>query len=233
MKQMTISCIFAAFIGLGLTSVAYAADPASTVQQVKDKAGEVITNVSEKASQLGQQAKEQATQLVNQAGEQATQLANQAGEQLEAAKQQTQAKFNEGVQAVENSQQAKEVTAGLLQWIYVLAGWLAFPAFYWVVFILMIVGVVSWTGQVVIAKLVVAGNKGSFDLKETISDSIVLAISVFGLVLTTQAAAQNSTFTQSPAMVLSATVVGAAIGLVLYFWGQALEMKQANTAKPL
>ncbi len=52
-------------------------------------------------------------------------------------------------------------------------------------------------------------------------------ISVVGLVLTTQAAAENSTFTQSPAAVLSATAVGAVAGLWFYRKGQRQELEAA------
>ncbi|MCA9046990.1 MAG: hypothetical protein KDA69_21855, partial [Planctomycetaceae bacterium] len=58
-----------------------------------------------------------------------------------------------------------------------------------------------------------------------------LVISVVGLVLTTQAAAQNSTFTNSPALVLSGAAIGAVVGFVMYRWGQDLELRAA-AAKP-
>ena len=46
-----------------------------------------------------------------------------------------------------------------------------------------------------------------------------------GLVLTTQAAAENSSFTSSAAAVLSATAVGAIAGFVFYLWGQRQELQ--------
>jgi hypothetical protein len=49
-------------------------------------------------------------------------------------------------------------------------------------------------------------------------------------VLTTQAAAENSTFTQSAAAVLSASVAGLVLGFILYRWGQAQEL-QAVTGR--
>ena len=67
-----------------------------------------------------------------------------------------------------------------------------------------------------------------FSLKEIASDAVGLAISVVGLVLTTQAAAENSTFTQSPALVISATGVGAIVGFILYLWGQSQELQAAD-----
>jgi hypothetical protein len=56
-------------------------------------------------------------------------------------------------------------------------------------------------------------------------------ISLVGLVLTTQAAAENSTFTQSPASVLSATAAGAAVGYLFYRWGKAQELAAADGRK--
>jgi hypothetical protein len=67
-----------------------------------------------------------------------------------------------------------------------------------------------------------------FSLKEIVSDGVTLAISVFGLVLTTQAATENSTFTQHPAAVLSASAVGLIAGFILYRWGQTQELQAAT-----
>lgn len=124
---------------------------------------------------------------------------------------------------VDQNAQAKDAAAGVLQPIYRVAEKLAFPAFHWVAFALMATGVVSYTLQLVLGKLVVLTRLG-FSLKEIVSDAVGLAISVVGLVLTTQAAAENSTFTQSPAAVLSATATGVIVGIILYFWGQSQEL---------
>ena len=107
---------------------------------------------------------------------------------------------------------------------------LAFPAFHWLAFALMTAGVVSYALQLVLGKLVVLMRMG-FSLGEIISDAFGLAVSVIGLVQTTQAAAENSTFTQSAAAVLTATVAGALVGLILYWWGQAQEL-QAAAGRP-
>lgn len=157
------------------------------------------------------------------AGEAATSVVKTAEE----VTKQAQAKATEVVNQVDQSAQAKEISAGLLQWIYVLAQVLSFSLFHWLAFALMVAGVVSWTGQLVIGKLVVA-SQGGFDLKEIISDATVLAISLIGLVLTTQAAAQNSTFTQSPVMVLSSAGIGVIFGIFLYFQGQQQELEAAK-----
>ena len=121
---------------------------------------------------------------------------------------------------------AKTAAAGILQPIYVVAENLAFPAFHWLAFALMTAGVVSYALQLVLGKMVVLMRMG-FSLGEIISDAFGLAISVIGLVLTTQAAAENSTFTQSAAAVLSATVAGTLAGLILYWWGQTQELQAA------
>jgi len=51
------------------------------------------------------------------------------------------------------------------------------------------------------------------------------------LVLTTQAATENSTFTESPAAVLSATAAGAIVGIILYWWGQSQEVQAVEGRK--
>lgn len=129
--------------------------------------------------------------------------------------------------AVDENQQAKELTAGLLQPIYQLAETMSFPMFYWIAFALMLAGVVGFGLQLVLGKLVVLANAG-FDLSEILSDVIVLAISLIGLILTTQAATQNSTFTQSPVSVLSSAAVGVIVGIVLYIWGQTHELEASE-----
>ena len=127
---------------------------------------------------------------------------------------------------VDEDPRAKKTAAGILQPIYVVAKTLSFPAFHWLAFALMAAGVFSYALQLVLGKLVVLMRLG-FSLKEIASDAVGLAISVVGLVLTTQAAAENSSFTQSPTAVISATVVGGILGIVLYFWGQSQELEAA------
>lgn len=133
-------------------------------------------------------------------------------------------------QDVDQSQTAKEVSAGLLKPIYALAELLSFPAFHWLAFALMAAGVVGFGLQLVLAKLVVL-TKMSFSLREILSDALGLAISLAGLVLTTQAAAENSTFTQSPALVLSAAAAGLLVGFIHYRWGQTTELQAAAGRK--
>lgn len=128
---------------------------------------------------------------------------------------------------VDKSTTAKKVTAGILDPIYVIAESLSFEAFHWIAFTLMTAGVVSYALQLVIGKLVVL-TRLYFSLGEVLSDLLGLVISVLGLVLTTQAAAENSQFTQSPALVLSAAIAGALVGLQFYLWGQSQELAAAR-----
>ena len=87
----------------------------------------------------------------------------------------------------------------------------------------MAAGVVSFALQLVLGKPVVL-FKGSINVREILSDLIGLIISGLGLILTTQAAAENSTFTDSPIAVLSASAAGVVMGFTLYVWGQAQEV---------
>ena len=116
-------------------------------------------------------------------------------------------------ESVDKNEDAQEVSTGILRPIYALAERISFPAFHWVAFAVMVAGTVSYALQLVLAKLVVL-FKFSISIPEIISDAFGLVISLLGLVLTTQAATENSTFTQSPAAVLSATAVGVLIGFI-------------------
>lgn len=156
--------------------------------------------------------------------------------QLKDVEEKLTAQAKDGVskiaKTIDQDPTAKTTAAGILQPIYKVAEALAFPAFHWIAFALMCSGVFSFVLQLVLGKLVVLSRMG-FSLKEIISDAVGLAISVVGLVLTTQAAAENSTFTQSPAAVISATVVGALAGIILYRWGQSQELEAvAGRSRP-
>jgi len=152
-------------------------------------------------------------------------LQTQAEEALDQAKRKADAVAGE----LDRSPQAKEITAGILQPIYKLAEQLSFPMFHWLAFAVMATGVVSYALQLVLGKLVVLSRMG-FSPSEILSDLLGLIISAIGLVLTTQAAAENSTFTQHPASVLSASAVGVIAGFIFYRWGQAQEV-QATVAR--
>jgi hypothetical protein len=125
---------------------------------------------------------------------------------------------------IDADQRARDASAGVLWPINRVADKLAFPAFHWIAFAVLLAGVVSFALQLTLGKLVVLSRMG-FSPGEILSDALGLVVSVVGLVLATQAAAQNSTFTQSASAVLSATVVGAIAGFVLYVWGQRTELQ--------
>jgi hypothetical protein len=129
---------------------------------------------------------------------------------------------------------AKQISAGILSPIYGLAEHLSFPAFHWIAFALMSAGVVGFALQLVLSKLVLL-TKMSFSFREILSDTLGLLISLVGLVLTTQAAAENSHFTQSSAAVISSTLVGILVGFILYRWGQSQEIEAAigRRVKPM
>lgn len=152
-----------------------------------------------------------------------------AVDSVQDALRQGEQKAKEIARDVDNSPQAKELTAGILQPIYQLAELLSFSAFHWVAFAVMATGVVSFALQLVIGKLVVL-TRLHLSFTEILSDALGLVISLVGLVLTTQAATENSSFTQSPASVLSATAVGIVVGFMFYLWGQSQELKAARAA---
>ncbi len=150
----------------------------------------------------------------------------ESGISTEGAKQQVK----EIAEKVDKNEQAQEVSAGILKQIYMLAERMESPMFHWAAFALMVTGVVSFALQLVLGKLLVL-SKMSISLTEILSDTMGLAISLVGLVLTTQAAAQNSTFTTSPAAVLSATGAGALLGFFFFKWGTSQELAAADGRK--
>ncbi|MBC8875659.1 MAG: hypothetical protein H8E44_40045 [Planctomycetes bacterium] len=133
-------------------------------------------------------------------------------------------------ESVDKDEQAQEVSAGILKPIYRLAEAFSFSAFHWIAFAVMVAGVVSFALQLTLGKLVVLVRAG-FSLAEILSDALGLTVSLVGLVLTTQAAAENSSFTSSAAAVLSATAVGAIAGFVFYLWGQRQELEAVEGRK--
>lgn len=145
-------------------------------------------------------------------------------EQAEQIVADTRDKVEEIAQKVDESPEAQEATAGILKPIYTIAEYLSFSSFHWLAFAIMVAGVVGFAFQLVLAKLVVLSRLG-FSLKEFLADALGFVISLLGLVLTTQAATENSSFTSSPAAVLSATAVGVIVGLIFYWWGQSQEIE--------
>jgi hypothetical protein len=128
---------------------------------------------------------------------------------------------------VDDSSEAAEIKTSLLNPIYRLAEFMAFPTFHWLAFSVMVAGVVSFALQLVLAKLILLTRLG-ITLTSIFSDALGLIISVIGLVLTTQAATENSSFTESSAAVLSSAIVGALFGFIFYWWGQREELQAAK-----
>lgn len=133
-------------------------------------------------------------------------------------------------EAVDKDEQAQEVSAGILRPIYRLAEEFSFPTFHWIAFAVMVAGVASFALQLTLGKLVALAKLG-FSPAEILSDALGLVVSLVGLVLTTQAAAENSSFTRSATAVLSATAVGAIAGFVFYLWGQRQELQAIEGRK--
>ena len=75
-------------------------------------------------------------------------------------------------------------------------------------------------------------QKWDYSITEILSDALGLVISLVGLVLTTQAATENSRFPESPAAVLSATGVEVVVGFILYLWGHSTSWANASTPTP-
>lgn len=161
-----------------------------------------------------------------------------AGGQLEAgfeSAQKSVAKVGEklsgGAQEIgdklDQSRTVQEASASLLKPIYQLSQYMAHPWFYWGAFALMVAGVISFLGQIVLTKLLLLFRL-HLSFREILGDVLGLVISLIGLVLTTQAATEKSTFTSSPAAVLSAAIVGAIAGLLFYIWGQRTEFAAAR-----
>lgn len=139
-------------------------------------------------------------------------------------------KASEIGQALNQSEAAKEVSSSILAPIYDLAEMMSGTTFYWIAFAMMVAGVVSFAGQLVLAKFLLL-FRFHLSIKEIMSDILGLGISAIGLVLTTQAATQNSTFSESPLMVISAAIVGVLAGVMFYIWGQNQEFRAAKGGK--
>jgi len=154
----------------------------------------------------------------------AQELPAEAEKQGQPSLVEAQEKLDDITVQVNQSEQAQKVSAGILKPIYSLAEAFSFPAFHWLAFGVMVAGVVSFALQLTLGKLVVLSRLG-FSFSEILSDALGLVVSLVGLVLTTQAAAENSTFTSSAFAVLSATGVGALVGFVFYVWGQRQELQ--------
>jgi hypothetical protein len=160
------------------------------------------------------------------AQETATDIEQRAEEAVDDA----QRELDEISAQVDESPRAQEVKAGVLKPIYSLAESFSFSAFHWLAFGVMVTGVVSFALQLTLGKLVVL-SRMSISPAEILSDALGLVVSLVGLVLTTQAATENSTFTASAFSVLSATAAGVILGFIFYMWGQRQELQAVEGRK--
>lgn len=126
-----------------------------------------------------------------------------------------------------NSPTVKDISAGILQPIYELAEYMSHPWYYWTAFAVMSAGVVSFALQLVLTKLILLFRL-KLRLSEIFSDALGLLVSLAGLVMVTQAATENSTFTSQSVSVVSSAAVGLVVGFVFYLWGQKTELLAAR-----
>lgn len=149
--------------------------------------------------------------------------AQDVGAAVEQTAEKAQQELAEIAEEVDASEEAQRASAGVLKPIYELAERLAFSGSYAIAFGLTVTGVVSFALQLVLGKLVVLTRRG-FSITEILSDLLGLVVSLVGLIFTTQAAAENSSFTASAFAVLSSTAIGAVAGIFFYLWGQRQEL---------
>ena len=91
----------------------------------------------------------------------------------------------------------------------------------------MATGLISFALQLVLTKLALL-FRGRLDFSEILGDLLGLLVSAVGLILTTQAATENSNFTTRPVMVVSSAAVGVIAGLVFWWWGHQTEVNAAK-----
>jgi len=202
----------------GLWLLAAAAAHAQEVSTDKNK--DAPAELPREAEAVKQDTQEQVQEIK----EDVQDLASDASKKAQELVTETKEAVEDIARRVDTIEEAQGASAGVLKPIYGLAEQLSFPAFHWLAFALMVTGVVSFALQLVLAKLVVLTKLG-FSFTEILSDAVGLAISLVGLVLTTQAATENSDFTKSPTSVLSATAAGVILGFLFYVWGQRREVE--------
>ncbi len=193
-----------------------APDPVTTTEATPASTSETMTPEGTSTAPTLTETTEETVEKIKDTTKDAIDLANKKTEEI--AKQ------------VDESEQAQEYSAGVLEPIYKMAEFMSFSWFHWLAFTFMVSGVISFALQLVLAKLAVLMH-GGFSLSQILTDSQGLIISLVGLILTTQAATENSTFTNSPAAVLSATAVGVVAGFLFYLWGQSEELQALKGRK--
>ena len=148
----------------------------------------------------------------------------------EAAQQKLDKTIDEIAGKVNENETAQMARTSILGWIYDAAEYLSFSWFHWFAFALMVAGLVSFALQLVVGKLIML-FQFHFNLTEILSDGLGFLISAIGLILTTQAATDKSSFTESPALVLSATGIGLLLGLVFFIRGQTQEYREGREVR--
>jgi len=126
-------------------------------------------------------------------------------------------------ESLDQNQRIRNASTRLLQPIYDASKFTTSQRFYWIAFALTSAGVISYSLQLVLSKLLLL-TKGSINLREILSDGVGFAVSAIGLILVTQAATDHESFADSPTSVLSAASVGILAGLILYRWNQREEV---------
>jgi ABC-type multidrug transport system fused ATPase/permease subunit len=144
--------------------------------------------------------------------------------------EQASKKIDDVKKRINENEDAQRAAESILDPIYKLAEKFSFGGFYWIAFALMAAGVVSFALQLVIGKLFLLA-KLQFSLTEIVGDALGLLISLVGLVLTTQAATENSFFTQSAFAVLSSAALGIVCGVLMFVWSTKTEARAADSRK--
>ena len=177
---------------------------------------------------FGQEGNDNQTNQQDQEGDQGDGNESISGKAQD-LKEQAEKKVDEIKEKVDNNEDAQEAADSILNPIYKLVESFANVSyFYWIAFAIMSAGVISYSLQLVLGKLFML-FKGRFSIAEVLSDGLGLLISVVGIGLTTQAATENSQFTESAAAVLSSAVAGAIVGILMFMWGVSLEAKAAKS----
>ncbi len=210
-KPVSLICLFAILFCFGLGGGLAVADE----KPVDPVSSESATSAEEKPAGKPEAAKP---------GEKVEEALETVKERSQEAVEAVKIKQEEIAKKIDESDDAKKYSAGILEPIYSMAEYMSFSSFYWIAFAVMVSGVVSFALQLVIGKLAVL-VRGGFSFSQILTDMQGLVISLVGLFYTTQAATENSNFTTSPAAVLSAAAIGLVAGFFFYLRGQATEIE--------
>jgi hypothetical protein len=119
----------------------------------------------------------------------------------------------------------QETAGGIQELITVLRSYLETPVSSGIAFTLAVAGLISFTFQLVLTKLVVL-MKGSINVREILSDLAGLLFSAFGLILAADhhTSVSGTQLNKSPAAIVLFSAAGAIVGLVHYRWAQRQEV---------